>query len=116
MMSALPGMLGLTIAAFSIFLAVGDDNFKKIIRGPDEDGKPSPMMTAVSSFTHFAMIQAFALLSVVIFSFCRWESEGGKFFVIFIYVYALSLVVATIFAIYTIADTYDETAKYEDDS
>ena len=113
MTSTLPSMLGMSIAAFSIFLAVGDQQFKDIIRGSDPDGKSSPMMEAVASFTHFTLIQAIALIFAVIFSFIHFDLWLLRFLLIFLYIYALFLVIATIFAIYRIADSYDEIVKYK---
>lgn len=111
MTSTLPSMLGMSIAAFAIFLAVGDDEFKQLIGGSDPDGNPSPMMVAVASFTHFTLIQAIALIFAVFFSFAHFDLWLLRFLLIFLYIYALFLVIATIFAIYRIADSYDEIVK-----
>lgn len=106
-LSVSPSLLGLSLAGFSVFLGIGDDVFKGIIRGPDQDGTPSPMMVFVASFTHFVLLHALVLLTAVIGKNCLINSVLYKVFSVWLFTYALVSVVATIFAIYTIAESYD---------
>jgi hypothetical protein len=58
----LPSMLGFTLGGYAIWLAIGDDKFRALISGPEEDGTASPFIELNAAFVHFILIQALALL------------------------------------------------------
>ncbi len=64
--SAIPSLLGFSIGGFAIFLAFGDERFRILISGPDENGKLSPFLSVAVQFAHFVTVQAIALLYAVI--------------------------------------------------
>lgn len=60
--SVLPSLLGFSIGGFAIFLAFGDERFRLLISGPDEEGRLSPFLSVCVQFSHFAAVQTMALL------------------------------------------------------
>ena len=59
----LPNLLGLSLAAFTLFLGAGSETFRELIAGEDEtevkDGKviPSPFIKTAVIFLHFLIVQ-----------------------------------------------------------
>lgn len=65
-LTIVPSILGFSIGGFAIFLAFGDDRFRALIAGPDDDGKASPFLSATYQFTHFASCQVGAVLLALV--------------------------------------------------
>lgn len=63
----LPSLLGFSLGGYAVFLAFGNEKFIKAIKGPDEDGSPSPFMLVNGAFVHFILLQAVTLLYGIFF-------------------------------------------------
>lgn len=65
---ALPTMLGFTVAAFAVFIGFGDEQYRALLAAPDEEnpGAPSIYVSLCSTFVHFIVVQALALLAALL--------------------------------------------------
>ncbi|MBW4978838.1 hypothetical protein ABWH88_15585 [Marinobacter adhaerens] len=119
-----PDLLGFTLGGFAIFVAFGDKKFLSVISGSTKD-EASPLVEISASFAHFIFCQVLALLYSVLyestpellnssitlcFSICEPYpdikfifSYIGSFFTI----YALTLSVAAVIAIFRLVAIYD---------
>ncbi len=61
-LSVLPSLLGFSIAAFALLLAVGDDKFKVAMGRERSGGSASTLNDLAARFFHFLMIQVLAVL------------------------------------------------------
>ena len=61
--SAVPGLVGFSIAGVAIFISLGNDALRSIFAGrlPGETG-PSPFMKFMAMFTHFIVVQLVAFV------------------------------------------------------
>lgn len=63
-LSILPSLLGFSLAGFAVFLAFGDEGFRKVIggkRSSDESGEASPYLKFSAAFLHFIIVQILAI-------------------------------------------------------
>lgn len=128
-----PVLLGISLAAFTLFLAAGSEGFREVIAGQDAEEtskngelKPSPFVRTAAVFLHFLIVQFLALVFALIAKsmykigppdwFSPWN---GLFRVIFwacsyfVFMYALTVVLAASFAVYEVVKWFDDyvTAK-----
>jgi hypothetical protein len=54
--------LGFSLGGYALLVAVGDENFRALISGEDEDGEPSPYMEVNAAFVHFILMQLLSLI------------------------------------------------------
>lgn len=111
---AIPTLLGFTLAGLAVFMSM-DSGFSKIIAGGSTTKNPSPFLSLISSFVHFILVQAVALIYALIsksLSFALPNMPGWYYnamsvltpiagaigFLLFIY--AVMLVVAATFSIF----------------
>lgn len=121
-LGVLPNLLGFSIGAFAIFLSFGDEEFRSTIAGDGKNGKSSPYINFCASFFHFVLVQAGALLYAVIaesqptkaLDLANCCEEIVNFFALplwcfgyFLFLYSITLCVATTAAIFRIARNYD---------
>lgn len=59
--SIIPSILGFSIAAFALLLAIGDDGFKLKLGQSLAADKPSTLTNTATSFFHFIIVQVLAL-------------------------------------------------------
>ncbi|UNH31845.1 hypothetical protein [Moellerella wisconsensis] len=123
-LSLLPNLLGFSLGGFAILLAVGDDGFKKLIAGT-ENGESSPYMDACTAFVHFIFLQIIALLIALIakayssilpeylpkVSLVTMSAIGY-----FIFIYSIYCTLAAVFAIFRVADWFDNYITKLNDS
>ena len=66
--SIAPSILGFSLAGYSIWLALGDDKFRRLISTPDEDDpkSPTPFMEVNAAFVHFMLMQVFSLIYALV--------------------------------------------------
>lgn len=64
----LPNLLGFTLGGFAVFLGFGDEKFRALLAGADEDepDKPSLYVSLCATFVHFIIIQILALLYAIL--------------------------------------------------
>lgn len=136
--AVVPVLLGISLAAFTLFLAAGSEGFREVIAGRDSEevenngarGEPSstPAMTEQSPFVrtaavflHFLVIQFIALI-VALMAKSLYQVDSPHWFMriddvvtpvfwaisYFIFMYALTVVLAASFAVYEVVQWFDE--------
>lgn len=125
--SIIPGLLGVSLAAFTLFLSAGSENFRNIIAGRSEDDAdcdlPSPYLKTASIFLHFLTIQLVALLfsllakSAYKLSAPPWFTSINEFIRpvfwglgYFLFLYALMVVLAASLGVFEVVRWYDDYA------
>lgn len=125
-LSVVPSLLGFSLGALAIFLGFGSEQFRNVISGkrPGQADKASPYMSVTAAFTHFIVVQVaavmVAVISVALFKLPAPASHEvlysfncvGKIvlwgFGYWLFLYALCLAAASVFAVFRIASWYDE--------
>ena len=125
-LSVVPSLLGFSLGALAIFLGFGSEQFRNVISGkhPDEPNKISPYMSVTAAFTHFIVVQIaavmVAIVSVALFKLPLPISDHALYvfndivrallwgFGYWLFLYALCLAAASVFAVFRIAGWYDE--------
>ena len=130
----MPNLLGFSLGGYAMWIAIGDDDFRKLISGEDEDGKPSPYMEVNVAFVHFVVLQMlsmiFALFAKAYFfelpqnhfllnTLGEWFGIlclGGYFIGYLTFIYALLSAIAATFALLRVSSWYDmnQTQNSED--
>lgn len=124
-LSIMPNLLGFSLGGFAMWIAIGDDDFRKLISGEDDDGKPSPYMEVNAAFVHFVILQMLALLCALFAKAYYFvlspenpilQILGDNFYVICmfgnfigytIFIYALLSAIAATFALLHVTSWYD---------
>ena len=117
--SITPSILGFTLAGLTVFLGVGDEKFRNAIRGKRQNSKTeSPFLSVIATFVHFCVIHGLSLLNAIIggtlFKTCL--PFFYKITSIWLFVYSLLLIFASIMAVFFLAVLYDKAKQPEDDS
>ncbi|APE03101.1 hypothetical protein BM526_15345 [Alteromonas mediterranea] len=121
----MPNLLGFSLGGYAMWIAIGDDNFRKLISGEDEDGEPSPYMEVNAAFVHFIILQILSMvLALIAKSYYFTLSPNhyliekfGDYLVIaslvgygisyFIFIYALLSALAATLALLRVSSWYD---------
>ncbi len=124
-LSIMPNLLGFSLGGYAMWIAIGDDDFRQLISGEDDDGEPSPYMEMNAAFVHFIILQ---LLSMVLALFAKayyftlpeghfiLEMFGGWFKYLclagyyvsyLVFIYALLSAIAATFALLRVSSWYD---------
>ncbi|NVJ65985.1 MAG: hypothetical protein HWE16_05805 [Gammaproteobacteria bacterium] len=124
-LSIMPSLLGFSLGGYAMWMAIGDDDFRKLISGESKSGKPSPYMDVNAAFVHFILLQ---LISIVLALFVKayyfelskdsWVYENlaeyiyiASYFVYFlvylIFIYALASTFAATLALFRVSSWYD---------
>lgn len=128
--SILPSIIGFSLGGYAIFLAFGDEKFKKLIAWKKEDKiedetMASPYLSFSVAFLHFIIVQIIALflaiaaqntdLSPAKFENFIWDSFCYVFgiFSFISFTYALFLALAATLAIYRLVWLYDKHLQNE---
>ena len=70
--SVLPNLLGFTLGGFAMFMGLGDEKFRALLAEDDEEkdengnSKPNSYLILCSTFVHFIVVQAAALIVALI--------------------------------------------------
>lgn len=127
-LSILPSLMGVSLAAFTLFLGAGSEGFREVIAGSDEGGAPtlSPFVKTATVFLHFLVVQFIGIvLALVSKSFYALPSPdfflgfnliaGGVLwaFSYFVFLYALSVVLAASFAVYEVVCWFDDFVSHK---
>lgn len=111
---AIPTLLGFTLAGLAVFMSM-DSGFSKVIAGGSKPKSPSPFLSLISSFVHFILVQAIALiyalisksLNFTLSNMPEWYYRAMSFMTpaagavgFLIFIYAITLVVAATFSIF----------------
>ena len=124
-LSIMPNLLGFSLGGYAMWIAIGDDNFRKLISGEDEDGEPYPYMEVNAAFVHFIILQILSMiLALIAKSYYFTLSPNhylienfGDYLVVaslvgygisyFIFIYALLSAVAATLALLRVSSWYD---------
>ncbi|HIF9162264.1 TPA: hypothetical protein ACX6PK_003127 [Photobacterium damselae] len=125
-LSIMPSVLGFSLGGFAMWVAIGDDKFKALISGADEDGSPSPFMEVNATFAHFILLQLVSILFAIIakaydipimtdhWLYFIWgknltlATSIFYCFSYFIFVYALLTAFAAVLALFRVSSWYDD--------
>lgn len=130
-LSVLPNLLGFTLGGFAIFIGFGDEAFRGMLADPDLDApdKPSIYVGLCSTFVHFILVQFLALaLSLIAKSwwfYAAWMDAMRPALVYlngiggavgyFVFLYAVTSVVAATMHVLRIATMYEAKRKADAD-
>lgn len=124
-LSIMPNLLGFSLGGYAMWIAIGDDNFRKLISGEDDSGLASPYMEVNAAFVHFIVLQ---LLSMVLALIAKAYSSPinpdnpiyiflGKYYQLacligygfsyLVFIYALLSALAATFALLRVSSWYD---------
>ncbi|WP_418358374.1 hypothetical protein ACNH6B_04985 [Shewanella basaltis] len=119
-LSIMPNLLGFSLGGYAMWMAIGDDEFRKLISGEDDDGEPSPYMEVNAAFVHFIFLQIIAILLAIFakayyfrIPSTHWLADfialGIIFYFIcyFVFIYALASAVAATLALLQVSSWYD---------
>jgi hypothetical protein len=130
--AVLPNIVGFSIGGYAIWIGFGDERFKAIIAGPSATSEISPYMRVSATFSHFVVVQLAAIAWAIgagafyfdasDYAWARAIARGlgtnwshiatvlrvlGGFFGFWLFMYALTSALATVFAIFEVAGWYD---------
>ena len=113
-LSTLPDILGFTLGGFALLLAFGDDKFRKLLSGNSDDGSVSPFMGVSAAFTHFILVQIFAIILAILGY--TWNFKYGLFawFGFTALIYSLMTAIAATLAILRYAGWFDKFTSKSD--
>lgn len=122
----MPSLLGFSLGGYALWLAIGDDEFRKLISGSSIDGKPSPYMKVNATFAHFIILQITATIIAILAKTYYFKlSEDNPLFILttykafhiicgtgyflgyFIFIYALLSALAATLALFRVSSWYD---------
>jgi len=121
----MPNVLGFSLGGYAMWIAMGDENFRKLISGANEKGDTSPFMSVNAAFVHFILLQIASILSALFASayafslpqdsfILRFSGEWfyyacsiGAFIGYLIFIYALISAVAATLQLLQTSSWYD---------
>ena len=134
-LSLMPNLLGFSLGGFAMWIAIGDDKFKRIISGDEinEHGELeySPYMTVNSTFVHFILLQLLAIVFALLTkSYSSILSNSAfmyyylgmyykyllflmSFIAYFIFIYSLFSAIAAVMAIFRVSSWFNEYITIE---
>ena len=130
-LAIMPNLLGFSLGGYALLIAIGDENFRSLISGvdEDEDGEHSPYMEVNSTFVHFILMQLISLVYALFSSayYFTLDPNGkmgqlianynfpldevvlvGRFCGFTLFIYALLTALAATLAIFRVSSWYDE--------
>ncbi len=128
-LSLMPNLLGFSLGGFAMWIAIGDEAFKKIITGDevDKNGEVeySPYMSVNATFVHFILLQLLTIITALLTKayasvlinngfFYFYLGIGYKyilltlsFFAYFIFMYSIFSALAAVLAIFRVSSWYN---------
>lgn len=124
-LAIMPNVLGFSLGGYAMWIAMGDESFRKLISGSSTDGKVSPFMAVNAAFVHFILLQILAIIlalfadaynfqlsddSLIISAFGRYffyMCKVGAFLGYFVFIYALLSAIAATLALLRVSSWYD---------
>ncbi|MDX9844463.1 MAG: hypothetical protein RBT42_11975 [Aquabacterium sp.] len=118
--SVLPNLLGFTLGGFAIFIGFGDEKFRALLAEDDEHSSVNAYVALCSTFVHFILIQALALIVAIVAkswwfytplldsirSWLPFLNGVGGAFGYGLFLYAITSVLAATMHIFRIAKMY----------
>lgn len=127
-LSLMPNLLGFSLGGFAMWIAIGDEAFKKIITGDEinekGDVESSPYMSVNATFVHFILLQLLTIITALITkayssilidnAFMYYYIGIGykyillcfSFFAYFIFIYSVFSALAAVLAIFRVSSWY----------
>ena len=108
-----PPLLGFTLIC-EMLLIVMDKRFAELLKSRDVEepaGVPSPFLVASASFAHFAFVQCAGLLNAIIGKSFFVHNEAYWVFSMWLLLYGVLLMFATIGAVFKLTKWYDAMAN-----
>lgn len=127
-LSVMPNVLGFSLGGYALLVAIGDESFRSLISGEDEDGEPSPYMEVNAAFVHFILMQLASVICALFSSayYFKLDPNGrvagvindlcipldklvlvGNFLGYSVFIYALLTAIAATLAILRVSSWYD---------
>lgn len=114
-LDVLPSVLGFSLAGYAMFLAFGDEAFRRLWAGKHSDGKESPFMGMNARFLHFIVVQILAIILAL--NAKARELEGG--FIAYLsytaFVYSLFTALATGIELFRCSRTFDKVIAIQEE-
>ena len=125
-LSIMPSVLGFSLGGFAMWVAIGDEKFKSLIAGENEDGKASPFMEVNATFAHFILLQLASIILALIAKAYDMPIPNTHWlhtllgrglnsitivsysFSYFIFLYALLTAFAAVLALFRVSSWYDD--------
>ncbi|MEQ4674111.1 hypothetical protein ABN063_06060 [Providencia vermicola] len=129
-LSLMPNLLGFSLGGFAMWIAIGDEAFKKIITGDEKkkngDIEVSPYMSVNATFVHFILLQLLTILTalitkaysqILVNSAFMYYYLGisykhilltFSFFAYFIFIYSVFSALAAVLAIFRVSSWYNK--------
>lgn len=111
--STIPSILGFSLGGYAILMALGDNEFQRLITGSKKE-KQSPFMDLSVTFAHFIILQIISLIFAIIskgvhlydtnLSFIEYPIWAASFT---IYLYALFCALASVMSLFRVTTWYD---------
>lgn len=125
-LAVLPNLLGFTLGGFAIFIGFGDEKFRALLADDDGDGKANAYVALCSTFVHFILVQALALVAAIVAKawwfytpwvepirpLLPWLNILGGALGYGLFLYALTSVLAATMHIFRIAHLYARHQAY----
>jgi hypothetical protein len=121
-LSVMPNLLGFSLGGYAMWIAIGDEKFRRIISSDDDSGNPSPFMEVNAAFVHFILLQAASIILALIAKAISQETPPNIprliFFCMshFIFIYAILSAVAAALGLFRVSSWYDEYLRRSTDS
>lgn len=122
----IPNTIGFSLAAFAIYLSIGNEKFAKIMSSSKES-ENSLLIKGAATFLHFILVQVFTLVSFIIIDQRGYFVQGSAsitvngityygsaafdFVITFLTMYTILNAVAVSILIFNIAVWYSETIR-----
>ncbi|WP_058968061.1 hypothetical protein [Type-D symbiont of Plautia stali] len=128
-LSLMPNLLGFSLGGFAMWIAIGDEGFKKVITGDEETENGvveySPYMSVNATFVHFILLQLMTIITALVtkaysgilvknaFMYYylgisyKYILLGFSFIAYFLFVYSVFSALAAVLAIFRVSSWYN---------
>ena len=113
-LDVIPSILGFSLAGYAMFLAFGDEAFRRLIAGEYGDGKESPFMEFNAIFLHFIVVQILAILLAVNAKVREIDGGVAAYFSCVVFVYSLLTALAAAIEIFRCSRLFDRFVKHQE--
>ncbi|EOV7028415.1 TPA: hypothetical protein ACPY94_003015 [Yersinia enterocolitica] len=128
-LSLMPNLLGFSLGGFAMWIAIGDESFKKFIAGDDIDDNGevefSPYMSVNATFVHFILLQLLTIIAALITKayspmlinnaylyfylgvYYKYALYFMSFIAYFLFIYSVFSALAAVLAIFRVSNWYN---------
>nr|WP_318379971.1 hypothetical protein [uncultured Enterobacter sp.]DAI87056.1 MAG TPA: hypothetical protein [Caudoviricetes sp.] len=128
-LSLMPNLLGFSLGGFAMWIAIGDESFKKIITGDETNSsgevESSPYMSVNATFVHFILLQLLTIITALVtkayssilinntfMNYYLGEHYkhlllASSFVAYFIFIYSVFAALAAVLAIFRVSSWYN---------